>query len=391
MICHRTGMPWLVASILLCLFPAAAAGGVGEKDCPELLSSGSEAEGVLTPDLRLSAYLTDLADAGVLGVEALEGWMASLEEGRMENPVTEKLARMSHEAQVHRDSLERHVRGEVTVSSQLEWVRGRLEEMGRNRESRAVTEVKTREIPLDEILPGARMIPLAGGNFTMGSPRGERGRGGDEDRVEVGLSPFGIMDAPVTQRQWHAVTGGNPSRFRGKEDCEKSHVVIGGIPLCPEHPVEGVSWYDVQEFLKRLNGKLGITEEGKKYGLPTEAQWEYAARGGTETAYSFGDDPKDLERYAVTGGGGTRPVRTRKPNPFGLYDVHGNVWEWVRDTYHGKLPGGRDPLQSAPSNFRVVRGGSWVNGPRNLRSAYRIGDNPEGRFSNVGFRIMRTL
>ena len=206
----------------------------------------------------------------------------------------------------------------------------------------------------------------------MGSPEGEGGREDNEKQVSVTLSPFAMMDAPVTQEMWMAVMGENPSRFVG-----------------PERPVENVSWSAVQEFIRRLNMQLGLKGE-KGYRLPTEAQWEYAARAGTQTAYFTGDDPKGLEEYAVFYAKATAPVRSKNPNGYGLYDMSGNVWEWTEDWYHEELKGGDDPVQTKKSTNRVIRGGGWYDYAQSLRSAYRDYGFPVGRsVSVVGFRVVR--
>src|SRR5262249_24141391 len=153
-----------------------------------------------------------------------------------------------------------------------------------------------------------------GGEFLMGSADGY----GDERPVHtVRISqPFYLGQYAVTQGQWQAVMGSNPSQFTGD----------------PNRPVETVSWEDVQEFIRRLHAREG----GATYRLPTEAEWEYAARAGSTTAYGFGDDPRQLSEYAwysENAGRQTHPVGQLKPNAWGLYDMHGNVWEWVQDWY----------------------------------------------------------
>lgn len=172
---------------------------------------------------------------------------------------------------------------------------------------------------------------------------------------------FWLADTVCTQRQWEAVMGNNPSRFTGD----------------PQRPVEQVSWEDVQEFIKRMNTQEG----GSKYRLPTEAEWEYAARAGSTTAYSFGDDPRQLGVYAwfdENAGGTTHPVgRQKKPNPWGLYDMHGNVWEWVQDLYDSTSGG----------SGRVIRGGSWQSGALFCRSTLRLLGPSGYRDSTLGFRI----
>ena len=246
---------------------------------------------------------------------------------------------------------------------------------------------------LETVLSSSRMIPLAGGNFTMGSPQSESGRFRNENQVAVELTPFAIMDAPVTQRMWFDVMGKNPSHFKKRKYCRKGHIVIDGISLCPDHPVEGVSWNDVQEFIQKLNQMLGM-DQTRGYRLPTEARWEYAARAGTTGAYSFGNEPQNLGKYAVyedNSMGHTWPVRSKRANPWGLHDMYGNVWEWTQDGYVDRLRGGPDPLETGSTKFRVVRGGSWYFPARNLRSAYRNFSNTVEGNKHIGFRLVLDL
>ena len=237
--------------------------------------------------------------------------------------------------------------------------------------------------------------------FTMGSLKGEKDRNNDEDQVEeVTLSkPFEIMTTEVAQMMWFDVMGSNPSRFKTKRYCD-NHLSINGEDLCPDRPVEKVSWNQVQEYIKRRNEAEGVTgcrgtpsDPKGCYRLPTEAEWEYAARGGTVTAYSFGDNRSDLKDYAwytANSESQTHPVKTRAANPYGLHDMHGNVWEWVQDFWTRDLPGGRDPLVSSGS-YRVIRGGGWGSFAWLLRSADRSRSGPGGRHIDVGFRLLRTL
>ena len=241
-----------------------------------------------------------------------------------------------------------------------------------------------------------RVIPK--GKFKMGSPDNEEYRRKDEKQVPVEISkPFEIMTKEVTQKQWFQVTRKNPSRFKRPGDC-RDYQVIDGVGMCPNHPVERVSWKEVQEYIKKLNAFLGL--RGCKGGpkdprgclrLPTEAEWEYAARAGKETAYFFGNDSSVLGNYAWysrNSGGRTHRVGTRSPNPWKLYDMYGNVWEWVQDGYRKSLPGGKDPLVTGGS-YRVLRGGSWDNDAWYLRSAYRAGNHPDYGFTDVGLRLVR--
>ncbi len=240
---------------------------------------------------------------------------------------------------------------------------------------------------------------IEAGTFKMGSPTGESNRESDENQVDVTISkPFEIMTKEVTQSQWVKVMDGeNPSMFKLPANCDDYDSENN---MCPNHPVEQVSWDDVQKFIEKINNALGLTgcngtptSSVGCYRLPTEAEWEYSARGGTTTVYSFGNDPSNLGDYAWYMGNSdkkTHPVGLKKPNPWGLYDVHGNVWEWVQDKHHKDLLGGEAPLRNSGS-YRVVRGGSYVFGPEHLRSANRsINEPTEGNF-NVGFRLVKTL
>jgi formylglycine-generating enzyme required for sulfatase activity len=180
----------------------------------------------------------------------------------------------------------------------------------------------------------------------------------------------------VTQGLWKAVMGNNPSSF---SSCGDS---------CP---VEQVSWDDAQEFIKKLNGVTG-----KKYRLPSEAEWEYAARAGTKTRWSFGDQESQLGEYAWYDSNSdlkTHPVGQKKPNPWGLQDMHGNVWEWVQDRWHNNYNGAPtdgSAWEAGDSSGRGLRGGSWLNNARNTRAALRNDGTPGVRLSNLGFRLART-
>jgi len=176
----------------------------------------------------------------------------------------------------------------------------------------------------------------------------------------------------VTQAQWQTVMGNNPSRFKGDRN-----------------PVESVSWNDCQEFVIKLGQKAGAA-----FRLPTEAEWEYACRAGSTTAYCFGDDASRLGDYAWyddNSGKQTHPVGQKKANAWGLYDMHGNVWEWCEDWYHAdfysKSPE-RDPLNTSTGDNRVLRGGSWYISAGYCRSANRGRDCPTDTFSSLGFRVV---
>ena len=352
--------------LLLLALPAHA------KDCALLLAAPPRQLPIITPDRAFQAYMEDLLADVILETEDLLVLKEGLEQGFVPNPITDAVIFRNSEAHVHEDAFQARIeRGNLSVGEQLRWVNEQIAKREYNRERQRVTQEKTHEITLEDLFPEARMVAIKGGDFTMGSPEGEVGRRDNENQVPVTLSPFAMMDAPVTQQIWMAVMGGNPSSF-----------------VRAEHPVKNLFWNEVQEFIKRLNMQLGLKGE-ERYRLPTEAQWEYAARAGTETAYFFGDDPGELEKYAVFDADGTAPVRSKDPNGYGLYDMSGNVWEWVEDWYHPVLNGGDDPVQTTASTFRIIRGGSWDDYARHLRSANRDYVNPRFRRNYVGFRLVR--
>ena len=224
---------------------------------------------------------------------------------------------------------------------------------------------------------GMEFVLIEPETFQMGSPATEPGRFDIEGPVhEVTISqPFYLGKYEVTQEQWQAVMGYSPSRFSG---CGTT---------CP---VESVSWEDVQGFIEELNAR----ERVQSYRLPTEAEWEYAARGGTQTAYSFGVAASRLRLYGWyedNSGGRTHPVGEKRPNTFGLYDMHGNVDEWVEDWY-GAYPSGpvTDPHGPSTGDGRVNRGGSYTAPTRECRAALRYYALPAYRCDCTGFRLART-
>ena len=222
---------------------------------------------------------------------------------------------------------------------------------------------------------GMEFVLIPGGSFMMGS---DNGRGDEKPCHQVELSSYLIGKYPCRQREWQAVMGSNPSHFEGAE-----------------RPVERVSWKNCQEFCRRT-----------RLRLPTEAQWEYACRGGNSGEYCFGDDAAQLGDYAwYTGNSGkcsgyfnarspdyseweTHPVGEKMPNAYGLYDMHGNVWDWCADWY-GKYPQGKVTDPTGPNNGsnRVLRGGSFRSKTMRIRSAYRNRRNPENCHINLGVRL----
>ena len=218
---------------------------------------------------------------------------------------------------------------------------------------------------------GMEFVRLPAGAFRMGA---DDGRSNEQPTHCVQLSrPFYLGIYAVTQGEWQRIMGTNPSRFEG--DLQR--------------PVERVSWDDAQKFLQKLNAQ----ERGTAYRLPTEAEWEYAARAGSTTAYSFGDNPTPLAQYAWyddNAGSTTRPIGQQQPNAWGLYDMHGNVWEWVQDWYAPYLaPTAVDPQGPIGGAFRVIRGGSWFDIARDCRSASRDYAGPSARDGTLGLRLLR--
>ena len=215
------------------------------------------------------------------------------------------------------------------------------------------------------------MVLIPAGKFVMGSPASEKGRRDVETQHQVTLTkPFYMGKYEVTQEQWEAVMGNNPSDTKGAK-----------------LPVTDVSWNDCKKFIKKLNG---ITKG--KYRFPTEAEWEYTCRERTTTAYSFGAKitPKDAN-YGDSGIGEPVAVGSYKPNNFGLYDMHGNVWEWCEDWY-ANYPAGAvmDPKGPATGESRVLRGGSFNYSDSSARSSYRNGYSPTSRDDADGLRLART-
>ncbi len=220
------------------------------------------------------------------------------------------------------------------------------------------------------------MIKLPGGEFTMGSNEYDD----EKPPHQVKLSPFAIGKYEVTQRQWKVVMGNNPSQFNWSDDL----------------PVENVSWEMARDFIKRLNARVS----GGTWRLPTEAEWEYAARAGSRSRYSFGDDASQLHNYAWFYDSSdygmqakqTHPVGHLRPNGFGLYDIQGNVWEWCSDWYDAgyyKQSTGTDPQGPSAGSYRVHRGGGWGNGAVDCRSADRGWNASGNRSDDLGFRLVR--
>jgi len=215
------------------------------------------------------------------------------------------------------------------------------------------------------------MVLVRGGTFMMGCSGRNAGNCEKDEKPahRVTVGDFYIGKYEVTQRQWTQVMGSNPSHFKGDD-----------------LPVGKVSWFDVQQFIERLNSATG-----KKYRLPTEAEWEFAARGGVKSngfAFSGSNNPNDVARYKNNSGGKCHAVGGMGSNELGIYDMSGNVWEWVNDwsANYGSYDA-RDPAGPAGGSNRVLRGGSWPYDPHYCRVSYRNGSAPGNRGADVGFRL----
>jgi formylglycine-generating enzyme required for sulfatase activity len=306
------------------------------------------------------------------------------------------------------------------VAGKFSWVEpgtalgGSDGELGERRHLMRFTPVDTysyNEVIGEVVVTVSSLIDMAAipaGEFVMGSPIYEPGRRNDENPRaanggRVSMSAFRMGAFPVTQAQYELVTGANPSYFRGKD-----------------LPVENVSWYDAIAFANRLSALEGLTPAygiggqtdpdkwgpqgaawdavemvpgSSGYRLPTEAQWEYAARAGTTTAFNWGTD-EITSADANFGGnvGETTPMGKYPANAWGLYDTHGNVWEWCWDRYAEKYDyagAGPDPVGASAGSVRIFRGGRWDGSAEVVRSAVRYGAYPSFGYVNLGFRLSR--
>lgn len=232
---------------------------------------------------------------------------------------------------------------------------------------------------------GMQLNRVPAGTFKMGSVRGNPDADLDEAQHEVTITKdFFLGVYEVTQSQYEKVMGENPSQFRtGAEGLNAS-----------DYPVEQVSWEDARAFCEKLSALPEEQRAGRVYRLPTEAEWEMGCRAGTQTAFSFGNEVRKLAEHAwyeANSEGRTHKVGIKKPNLFGLHDMHGNVWEWVADWYiEHRVQAVTDPRGPARGTDRVYRGGSWNYGPGYLRSANRTATRSDFRgfeFLSIGFRV----
>lgn len=246
---------------------------------------------------------------------------------------------------------------------------------------------------------GMRFSPLQPGTFMLGAA----GPRSDPNQHQVTLTqPFEMQKTTVTQSQYAQLMGINPSFFSKPEYCTKTYEVRNGVPMCPNNPVDSVSYDDVQAFIAKLND---MEKDGYVYRLPTEAEWEYAAKGGTTTAYYFGDDfygksgklDEDYGWFDTNYDWHTHEVAQKIPNPYDLYDMLGNIAQWTSDWYADYQDGpATDPTGPSTGAYRVARpsgcptmGGSWDPSFRQQYSAARSWKLPAAHSSCMGFRLVR--
>jgi formylglycine-generating enzyme required for sulfatase activity len=327
------------------------------------------------------------------------------EEERMRAEATAKA-----EADAKRKAEEDRMRAEATAKAEADAKR-------KAEEDRMRAETAARPDPALAVQPGSgqsfrdrlvdgqpcptcpEMVVVPAGGVMMGSPENERGRSdaeGPQQRVAI-ASPLAIGKFSITRGEFAAFVmerteGGcdvwTGSEWRRQPDRSWRSPSFEG----DRHPVVCVNWYDAKAFVAWLSRKVG-----KVYRLLTEAEREYAARAKTATRYSFGDDEAALSGYAwyqANSGGATHPVGEKKPNAFGLFDMHGNAWAWCEDIWHSSYrgaPNDGSAWLTGDTSYRVLRGGSWYRNANGLRSAFRIYFSPDGRYNDTGFRVARGL
>jgi formylglycine-generating enzyme required for sulfatase activity len=264
---------------------------------------------------------------------------------------------MGHGPEIYADANYRRL-----VSQAIEWCAG-LQQGGETKQDEKATE----DTIVNSI--GMKLVYIPAGEFVMGSPINEAGRQGDEMQHAVKLTrPLRIGATEVTQAQWKAVMGVNRSNFAGDD-----------------LPAEKLSWKEAEAFCKKLSEKEGVV-----YRLPTEAEWEYACRAGATGAFSGTGNIDDMGWYASNSEARTHPVGTKKPNGWGLYDMHGNVSEWCSDIYGADYPEGpvADPAGPTEGKYRVIRGGSWNYFAAGCRCAARSSAPASYQFRHTGFRVV---
>ena len=334
----------------------------------------------LSPDIQADRYLVraerkieeqDLAGAK----ESLDRILEVQEQHDIEVPseFSVTYARVSLGLGLHAEAIESATRYLTLEGREGEHYRTALELLDRAEEEKATAEAETKRAEararsVREGLDGIEFVWIPAGEFLMGSER----EGVTQVRISQG---FWLGKYEVTQAEWETFMGTNPSHFDG---------------CGPNCPVENVSWYDAQRFVERLNFLSPEYADGAEYRLPTEAEWEYAARAGTG-GERYSDDLDAIAWYDGNSGDQTHAVGRKEPNAWGLYDMLGNVFEWVQD-WMGDYPGGAvtDPQGPVSGSWRVVRGGCWNFDAGSTQASSRVVGDPDSGSKNTGFRLLKT-
>src|SRR3989338_4656670 len=330
------------------------------------------------PTSSLIAYLSRLLDENLIGDAHLERFAAGLEQGQVVNPISKEEAQADYALLLHHGGLERLILDALDRAIFLSWAQKRLSERSIVREQSGVVRQDT-EVPFFQM----EFVEIPAGEFMMKEK---------EKQVKSTIpNPYFISRFQTTQWQWAMVMGENPSQF--KDGAESIEVEINGkfIRMQPDHPIERVIWNDIHKlFLPRLN-ELSKKDDpliyrvisdhlkGKRYRLPTNAEWEKAARAGTDTVLSFGDSeswPPEYGWFRKNSNRQTHAVGLKLPNSWELYDMYGNVWEWTSDQ-------GFD-------GSRIMRGNSVGAIAPNLNYVDRYDGNLNTHSGDVGFRLVRT-
>jgi formylglycine-generating enzyme required for sulfatase activity len=360
-------------------------------DCTRILSGPKISDGTQ----GLIAYLGALLEQQVIGDDHLVSLVDGIEKGVITNPISEEETLVSSPSQVHREEIQEYLSG-TSLNRKLlvEWATSAVKEKSRihsrREETRAQTEVLHQQMIFHRIEPG---------EFMMGTDK----------KVLVKITkPYEMMSTEVTQRHWAMIMGENPSFYKEGEDSMMIEIGGRGIKMQPDHPVEAVSWDDVQTFLVKLNEVsqrddvelkklIPDNQSGHRYRLPTEAEWEFVrrTRGTAKEDFPFGNDGSILKEYGWHGenaGGTTHPVAQLKPLIVGgkeFYDMLGNVWEWVSDLFGADLKGGIDPQGPKAGDSYAIRGSAFPLNMCEHRFHDRMPRTATLRSCAVGLRLVR--
>lgn len=290
---------------------------------------------------------------------------------RIQREETERKAQEEAETKKRAEIEKKLLQEEISRKESEERERKQKEkEIQKERYEKTVKWLEQKRVTVISNSIGMQFVFIPPGEFNMGSNESYSAKPAHKVKIS---KPFYLGKYPVTQREWKAVMGSNPSYYRGNN-----------------HPVERVSWNDVQEFVKKLNEK----EDAYKYRLPSEAEWEYTCRAGTTSKYSFGEGESILDEYVwytKNSQNETHPIGQKKPNVWGLYDMHGNIWEWVQDEWHDDYSGAPtdgNAWETGNCSKRVEKGGGWFSCASHCQSSFRDKDHSQYKSDDIGFRLL---